>query len=463
MNEMMAYLMAGIWLVDIVLIVVMLFVERKRPETALCWLLAMVFLPIVGSSAYLFFGIGLPRYQTYVFHKQYQNDRATEWDKGCAEDSLMLCMNQHIGEGRVHENTQVEIFVNGADKYSSLTEDIERATSTIHLLYFIIRGDRLGHHLIERLTQKARQGVRVRLLYDHGGSFFTSEEIFRPLREAGGEVARFFPIRLGYYLRVNYRNHRKIVVIDGKIGYLGGMNIGEEYLGETVREQIPWRDSHLRIVGSCVHELQRRFLCDWHFAKQKVTEAKEVLFPTVSCMGTSKVQIISSGPYQQQPAIKWNYLRMIYGARHSLWLQTPYFVPDESFLEAVRVAVMSGVDVRLILSSHSDNRPAQKVSVSYAEELWKIGAKIAFYPGFLHSKMGIADTRVATLGTANLDRRSFTLNFETNAFLYDAESVNVCRRYYLADWERSKKIENWRADLWERAETSIWRLFAPIL
>lgn len=468
MIEVSQWMMMFIWPMNIVFIGVVLFVEKKRPETALCWLLALFFLPIVGFLLYLFFGISLPLYQRWsVTRRQLNAEKRTERELSAREtEDMFVRMNERLGDGILRTDNQVDVFVNGKEKYSALLSDIAEATSTIHLLYFIIRNDRFGRHLLKVLEKKARQGVQVRLLYDHGGSFFTSEDLFRSLNEAGGEVRRFFPIRLGYYLRVNYRNHRKIVVIDGRVGYLGGMNIGEEYMGTDVANQIPWRDSHLRMEGGSVHDLQARFLADWQFAGGVIDDSESILFPSPVSRGQIAVQIVSSGPYRRSSAIKWNYLRMLYGARRSVWLQTPYFVPDESFLEGVRVAIASGVEVRILLSAHSDNRFAQRVSVSYAEELWKLGAEIAFYPGFLHSKMGIVDDWIVTLGTSNLDRRSFTLNFETNAILYDKTTVAQCRTFFLDDWERSRKMRtetDWSRNILLKGEEAVWRLFAPLL
>lgn len=468
MSEFGQWLMLVVWSMNIVFIAVMLFVEKKRPETAFSWLLALVFLPVVGFLLYLFFGLSLPLYQRWSVTRQQKRRRVNVDNEAqsAAAGGSMMRMNERIGDGCLRADNQVEVFVSGRDKYSALLADIEQASSTIHLLYFIIRNDRFGRHLLRVLEAKARQGVRVRLLYDHGGSFFTSDELFRSLAEAGGEVRRFFPIRLGYYLRVNYRNHRKIVVIDGKIGYLGGMNIGEEYMGSDVANQIPWRDSHIRMEGSSVHDLQARFLADWHFAGGTADSDAMVFFPPPGRTGTTAVQIVSSGPQERTSAIKWNYLRMLYGAQKSVWMQTPYFVPDESFVEGVRVAVSSGVEVRILLSARSDNRFVQKVSVAYAEELWRCGAQVAFYPGFLHSKMGIVDDWGVTLGTSNLDRRSFTLNFETNAILYDKKIAEQCRAFFCEDWASSRKMKSeadWTRSPWVRCEEALWRLFAPLM
>lgn len=468
MIEVSQWTMMVVWPMNIVFIGVVLFVEKKRPETALCWLLALFFLPIVGFLLYLFFGLSLPLYQRWsVTRRQASAKQRTERESSLREtEDMFMRMNERLGDGILRADNRVDVFVNGKEKYSALLSDIAEATSTIHLLYFIIRNDRFGRHLLNVLEEKVKQGVQVRLLYDHGGSFFTSDDLFHSLVKAGGEVRRFFPIRFGYYLRVNYRNHRKIVVIDGRVGYLGGMNIGEEYMGTDVANQIPWRDSHLRMEGGSVHDLQARFLADWQFAGGVINDSETVLFPALVGVGRTAVQIVSSGPYQRSSAIKWNYLRMLYGAKESVWLQTPYFVPDESFLEGVRVAIVSGVQVRILLSAHSDNRFAQRVSVSYAEELWKLGVEIAFYPGFLHSKMGIVDARIVTLGTSNLDRRSFTLNFETNAILYDKTTVAQCRTFFLDDWARSRKMRtqaDWSRNILLKGEEAVWRLFAPLL
>ncbi len=449
------WLTAAVWCADLVFVSAILFFERKRSETALCWILVLLFFPLIGFIFYLFFGLR-------VLHRK-------EEDRLCGaephdETNVLAVLNAHTGgEGVTYGNT-VELFSEGEEKYAALMRDIKAAKHSIYLLYFIIRGDRLGLAILDALARKAAEGVAVRLLYDHGGSFFTSKQLFRSLRRQGGEVRRFFPISLGYYLRVNYRNHRKIVVIDEKIGYLGGINIGEEYVGDAIRHQVPWRDMHLRLTGPAVGALLRRFRADWQFAGGTLWQIETRQQDAVQ--GGAAVQIVSSGPFGRAEGIKWNYIRMLCGARRSVMLMTPYFVPDSAFLETLRITAASGVRVRLLLPSRADNYLVHRVSLSYARQLTEDGVEVALYSGFLHAKMVVMDERIVSIGTANLDRRSFSLNFETNAVIYDDAFAKECRTLFEADWETARCItreEAEREPLFRQWEAGVYRLLAPLL
>lgn len=368
------------------------------------------------------------------------------------------------------EDNDVDIFIMAKDKYRQLIRDIEDAEESIHLLYFIIRNDRIGRTIIDILARKAKQGVKVRLLYDYAGCFMTSCDTFKPLIESGAQVESFFPLKLGKYLRINYRNHRKIVIIDHVIGYLGGMNIGDEYMGYNA-SGLPWRDTHIRMTGTCVQFLQIRFMKDWRFAtnyrQDDALQCKHLFIKQpAKTVGNTKMRIVSGGPDTPREEIKWRFLQMVYDAKEKIYIQTPYFVPDESFMEALKVAVFSGVEVVIMVPSKSDNFIAQRVSLSYLGILLEFGVKVYLYPGFLHAKMILADDKVVSIGSTNMDMRSFYLNFEINAFLYGAEITKRCSDIFkqdLAGAEKMKGSDYRRRPYLTKLEESFYRIFSPLL
>lgn len=394
--------------------------------------------------------------------------KSADFCYGIAAEELPGCQGKE--EGCYSEDNDIDIFITGKDKYRQLFRDIENARESIHLLYFIIRNDRIGRTIIDILARKARQGVKVRVLYDYAGCFTTSGNTFKPLRESGAAVESFFPLRFGNYLRLNYRNHRKIVIIDDEIGYLGGMNIGDEYMGYQT-SGVPWRDTHVRMTGACVQFLQARFIKDWRFATHYRREdfGKKGAFigkERGQKAGGTKIRIVSGGPDTPHEEIKWRFLKMVYAAKEKLYIQTPYFVPDESFMEALKVAVFSGVEVAVMVPSKSDNFIAQRVSLSYLGILLRYGVKVYLYPGFLHAKMILADDAVVSLGSTNMDMRSFYLNFEINAFLYGPEITKRCSDIFrrdLAECDMMEGGEYSRRPYLTKLEESFYRLFAPLL
>jgi len=323
------------------------------------------------------------------------------------------------------------------------------------------------------LTKKAKQGVEVRVLYDHVGSLNTPSRMFNKLKKAGGKVTRFFPLSFGTYCSVNYRNHRKIVVIDGQIGYVGGINIGDEYMegakGKYKRLR-PWRDTHLRIVGTSVMFLQERFLMDWYYATkdESINEDDKLkkFFHNDGGAGKVGIQIVSSGPDLSGEQIKMGYIKMINSAKDKVYLQTPYFIPDDSFLEALKIAAMSGIDVRIMIPLIPDKKFVYRATTSYIHDLLECGIKVYLYKGFLHSKMVVVDGEIASIGTANLDIRSFLLDFEINAFIYDTKFTQKCVDIFEADVEKSEilTMEKYKArGVGTKIEEAISRLFSPLL
>ncbi|RCX17591.1 cardiolipin synthase [Anaerobacterium chartisolvens] len=472
--------------VNFLLIIAVVYIEKKKPSAAAVWVLILSFLPAAGIVLYLIFGRNLRlnkkrifknkkeydlQYNAELIRQKYLLDNRKIYltDKSTGEYLDIIEMHLNASRSIYSQDNSIIIFTEAKDKYSSLIKDIEAAQESIHLLYFIINNDNIGRKIVDCLTNKARQGVSVRLLYDHIGSLFTPFSMFNDLIKAGGKVYRFFPLRLGTYLRINFRNHRKIVVIDGRIGYTGGMNIGDEYMSLHKRKT-PWRDTHIRITGSSVHALQERFLSDWYYTSKessiKDSEMLKKFFPEVSSEGEIGVQVVSAGPDSRREQIKLGLIKVINSTRKFLYIQSPYFVPDEPFLEALQIAAMSGVDVRIMLPSVPDKKFVYRVTFSYIQDLIGYGIRVYLYPGFLHSKMLVMDGKIASLGTTNIDIRSFSLDFEINVFVYNTSFSEQCAEIFEKDMEVCRYVtEEWyrSRSFLVKAQEGFFRLFSPLM
>jgi cardiolipin synthase len=318
-----------------------------------------------------------------------------------------------------------------------LIEAISQAKRHIHLEYFIIKDDQIGNQIRELLIRKAQEGLEVRVIYDDVGSWALSRFFLESLKKAGVEVYPFFKVALPLLSRdLNYRNHRKIVVIDGEIGFVGGLNIGDEYLGQSDKFAF-WRDTHLEIRGEAVYGLQTIFLNDWHFVSQEVVEGAKY-FPEIGISHPSVVQIAASGPDSEWKSILQAFYKMIASATDKIWITTPYLVPEESLMMGLKTAALSGVDVKIIIPSQPDHFFVYWSSQSNIQSLLEAGVKIYQYKnGFIHSKIMIVDRQFATVGTANLDIRSMEINFEVNAFLYDVDVIIRLEEDFVKDLEES--------------------------
>jgi cardiolipin synthase len=367
------------------------------------------------------------------------------------------------------KENDVRVYTDGHEKFDNLIKDIGRAQDHIHLQYYILRSDNLGRRVIEALRKKAEEGVVVRLLYDDMGSRKMSKKALQGLEAAGGEVAVFFPKRLPIInLRLNYRNHRKIVVIDGKTSYVGGFNIGDEYLGLSKKFGY-WRDTHLRLEGQSVKTAQTRFILDWNQANSRnPIHYEERYFPTLAEPGECSMQIVSSGPDSEWEQIKNGYIKMINSAKHSVYIQTPYFIPDESLMDAIRIASLSGVDVRIMIPSMPDHPFVYWATYSHVGIVLRAGARVYIYNnGFIHAKTIMVDDEISSVGTANIDVRSFRLNFEVNAFIYHAQTTKQLTDTFLYDMETHSSeltLEAYRQrSLWIRIKEAVSHLLSPIL
>lgn len=471
-----------IFIINIFLVAIVVVFERRNPVATVAWILLLVFVPILGFLMYIFLGQNLQRKKLFYLKEEEEHELLSLL---AGQDVSLQKNTLHFNDPRTREyldlvylqmvsnyslltqDNKVEVFHEGEELFNRILSSLKKAQHYIHMEYFIIRNDSLGQHIMNILAEKARQGVEVKLLYDGMGSIRLSPRFFRKLHEAGGRSAAFFPPFLPYInVRVNYRNHRKILIIDGDEAYVGGFNVGDEYIGVSPRFGY-WRDIHLNIRGSAIDSLEMRFLLDWRFAARDPLSETDFYFPTRKPEGSSALQIVSSGPDMNYPAIKNGYLKLINKAKRNVYIETPYLIPDDSILEALKIAALSGVDVRLMIPYKPDHFYVHWASLSYVGELLEAGVRCYQYQkGFLHSKMVCTDGFASSVGTANLDIRSFELNFEVNAFIYDEEIGRQLEENFLSTLEDCIEItrEAYAArPMRVRFKEGLFRLLSPIL
>ncbi|MGG4448369.1 cardiolipin synthase [Brevibacillus sp. HB1.2] len=468
---------------NLILAAVLIFMERRNIAATWAWLMVLLFLPGIGFIVYLIFGHKLSKKKLYRLkegefsHFRAAVDRQKQLlahgelqvnDPEMERHRDMIFMNV-VSDGAYYtQDNTIQVFKEGHSLFNLMFKQMEEAREHIHLLYYILNDDDLGKQLIQLLTKKAKEGVEVRLLYDAVGSSGVSSRFLRPLVEAGGQVASFFPAKIPFLnFRVNFRNHRKLTIIDGKIGYIGGFNIGDEYLGKDKKLGY-WRDTHLLIEGRAVYMLQARFFLDWNLSAPKRMHESLAYFPEIhESEGTIGVQIVSSGPNSEKEQIKHAFLKMIYKARKKIYLQTPYFVPDEGMLTALKMAAMSGVDVRVMVPGKPDHLLVFWATHSYLGDLLKSGVRCYLYEkGFMHAKTIVVDTQLSSVGTANVDIRSFKLNFETNAFMYDSKMAEELEELFVSDLADCREMtlgEYVNRPLRLRLLESLTRLLSPLL
>ena len=468
---------------NIFLAIVLIFLERRDASSTWAWLMVLFFIPVMGFLLYLLLGRQLRKKHLFRWEGRsrigidnlidYQIEAIEE---GTFEFRLedthafkdMIYMQLRNNHAVLTQDNALTIFNDGEKKFSALIEDLELAKDHIHIQYYIFRLDGLGNRIYDVLIRKAKQGVKVRLLFDDMGSRSLRKKHFKELTDLGGEVEAFFPSIFPLVNpRLNYRNHRKIVVIDGRVGYIGGFNVGDEYLGLD-RKFGYWRDTHLRIEGSALHPLQTRFILDWNQAsRDHDIEYSDRYFPAIPLKGSVGLQIVSSGPDSEWEQIKNGYLKLITMAKKYIYIQTPYFIPDASFMDSLRIACLSGIDVRIMIPNKPDHMFVYWATYSYVGNLIKAGARVYIYEnGFLHTKMIVVDDEASTVGTANIDVRSFKLNFEVNAFIYDRETSHQLKELFEQDMllsnELTPELYAERTRLIKMKE-SFSRLLSPIL
>lgn len=439
---------------SVIFISFIIFLENRHPAQTLAWLVVLGGFPVVGFVFYLLFGRNYRKEKMY--RRKYFLDKQTflkiEGDADRANETRMQEMEedhrrlftlaQKLGNSPISFATSTEVLSNGEETFSHILDHLKQANHHIHMEYYIVRDDRIGEEIKNVLIEKASQGVQVRFLYDSVGSWKLSKKYVADLSNAGVEMVEFGPVRLPFLnSKFNFRNHRKIIVIDGSIGFVGGLNIGDEYLGRDAGFGF-WRDTHLLVSGEAVRSLQLIFLQDWYYMTNQSCLTAEYLSPALSENHDGGVQMIAGGPDNEWSVIKNIFFSMISSADKSVWIASPYFIPDEDIFSAIKVAALSGLDVRLLIPQRPDKRIVFYASRSYFPELLEAGVKIFEYEkGFMHSKIVLVDGQLASIGTSNMDMRSFHLNFEVNAFLYKTSSTEKLVLEYENDLLHAKEIQ----------------------
>lgn len=470
-----------LWL-NILFAILLVFFERRNPTTTWLWLMVLTFLPGIGFLLYLFIGQDMSKKKTFqqkeIDDRDFRN-RLMEQGEKILQDQYpysnpkfqehedIIRMHLLTSEAYFSQDNEIELYFDGREKFDAFLESIRQAKDYIYIEYYIMKSDDIGMKVINALTERAREGVEVKVLYDGMGGRKIRRGAFDELKKAGGQVTVFFPPFVPFFtLRLNYRNHRKLAIMDGREAYVGGFNIGDEYLGRSEKFGY-WRDTHLKIKGSAVEDLQWQFCKDWRFAAPRAQAQCKLGLPPREEEGRAGVQIVSSGPDSKWPSVKDGYFKMVTNARERIYIQSPYFIPDDSMLEALRIAGLSGLDVKVIIPCKPDHPFVYWAGMSYIGELLEAGVKFYTYEnGFLHSKLFLMDDFVTSIGTANLDIRSFKLNFEVNAFIYDEEITRKNVEQFHKDLEHCEEItmEKYRQRTRIiKLKESVSRLLSPIL
>lgn len=466
------YIFLTIYIVTVLGTVIVVISENRNPLKSIAWIVVLLFFPIGGLIFYFFLGQDF-RKQRMISRKSMKkinkhshcHEPKPDISRLSASSAQEVLLLYHINYAKLHHGNAVEIFTEGGAMFQSLLENIEKAKHFVHLEFYIFSDDKLGHELKELLCRKVKEGVEVRLIYDDVGCWGVENRFFEQMQEQGVEVQSFLKVHFPAFAnKLNYRNHRKIVIIDGEIGYIGGMNVADRY-----REGLDWgvwRDTHILIKGPGVNALQCAYSVDWYFMERKLLwDAK--YFPKVEVAGDVSLQIATSGPIGEWKEIMLGIFKAIANAKKYVYIQTPYFLPTEALLQVLQCAALSNVDVRLMLPSRSDSKMVQMGGHSFVLAMLKAGVKVYFYlPGFLHSKMVVIDDELFTVGSANMDFRSFEHNFEANAFIYHARLTAEMKNTFLRDQKQSIRvnIREWRSrPLRQKAMESFARLFSPML
>ena len=471
MQQILTYFFLVVYSVTILGIILVIITENRNPLKTLPWIVVLVLAPVVGLVFYFFFGQNLSK-QRIISRRtrkritmQLEEPEHTEGPGIPPRYRPLASLLLNTLHSVPLYGSRIAVYTDGKSKMEALMEEIARARHHIHIQYYILNDDQTGCRLRDALVAKAREGVRVRILYDDVGSRGAKNSFFKGMRDAGIEVYAFLHVKFPLFTsKVNYRNHRKIVVIDGRVGFFGGMNIADRYVkgpGWGV-----WRDSHFKVEGKGVYGLQSAFLVDWSTVERVHLDTSK-FFPEADNYTSSTMQFATSGPLGPWRTLLQGIMTAIAGARRSICIQTPYFLPTEGLNSLLQTAALGGIDVQLMLPERSDSRIIDKAVHSFIDDMLRAGVKVYFYTkGFLHAKMLIVDDLLTVVGSANMDFRSFEHNFEINAFVYGQDFNTAMRRVFDEDLRSCRRLipSEWlRRPLPQRLSESFMRLFSPLL
>ena len=461
-----------LYTVTIFQLILVVIAENRNPLKTIPWVIVLLLAPGIGLIFYFFFGQD-NRKQRFISRRTYKRIMKRPKEQTLPQDTCnvpdpykpLSTLLTNSNQSFLLYGTQITVYTNGKDKFKDLLAELRKAVHHIHIQYYIFCDDGIGTQVKEVLMEKAKAGIEVRVLYDDVGCWKVKDRFFDEMKDAGIEVQAFLPVVFPVFTsKVNYRNHRKIVVIDGKVGFMGGMNIADRYANGT--SWGTWRDSHFKFVGKGVHGLQAAFLIDWYAASKKFLN-DNCYYPEAKIYSDNILQIATSGPTGQWRTLLQATIFAIANAKRYIYIQTPYFLPTEGLNQALQIAALGGVDVRLMLPKHSDVRSVNMASHSFIDEMVKAGVKVYFYkPGFLHSKLVVSDDMLTSIGSANMDFRSFEHNFEINAFVYQQDFARQMKHIFMHDIQSCERLN---PSLWlkrpykQRLSESFMRLFSPLL
>ncbi|MFD2728176.1 cardiolipin synthase [Enterococcus camelliae] len=458
----------------------------RRPRSiasVFAWMMTLVFFPVFGFILYIFCGRGIDGEAMYRFKDTHrkrireinqlikENNRHYHQTVKTVESQLLNNYFNNVEESPLTKGNKVDFFIDGKEKFEALFKDIRAAKETVHVEYYAFFDDHIGNQFLNLLIEKAEEGVEVRLVFDPWGGK-TTIKFFAPLVQAGGKVLPFITSRnIIRKTRLNYHLHRKIVVVDGKIGWTGGFNVGDQYLGGSKKFGY-WRDTHARIVGTASFSLQEIFIKDWNASVKRDSQmmeydARYFTIPTKEESGDVTMQIVADGPDTEEQILKGGFIKMLLGAEKRVWIQTPYLIPDDSMIAALVIAVRSGIDVRIMIPCMPDHPFIYRATQHYANYLQKRGVKIYIYNnGFIHAKTLIMDETISSFGTTNQDIRSYALNFEVSAFAYNQEVNCALATIFENDMKHSVELTREmirNQSRWLRFKQNFSRLLSPIL
>lgn len=455
--------------------------ENRNPMKTMGFVMVMYFIPLIGVAVYLLFGQNYRKQKLFSRKSVSDNEWVRAWEMDVlgennrADDLANYFLEEKRKVVNIVSNSdqslltfrnRVQVLKNGESTIVEILKAIESATHHVHLEYYIVEDDEIGHAISRALIQKAREGVQVRFVYDDVGSSSLKRKFLQPMREAGIEMLPFMPVLFPLLTsRANFRDHRKIIIVDGRIGFLGGINLSARYV--NTHNDRYWRDTHMRIEGDAVKSLQKNFLLTWKFVAGQNPEISSSFFPRVELDDICMMQVVASGPDSDRATIMNAFFTAINSARKEITITTPYFIPNDEILLAIQTAAMAGIQVRLVLPAKSDSRLVQAAVMSYVKDLLEAGVRVFLYEkGFIHAKTMTIDDRLCTIGTANMDYRSFDINFEINAMIYDADVTAQLKADFEEDVLNAKEVH---LDRWEkrrlrrRLAESLARLVAPLL
>lgn len=473
--EYLHWLWYGIYVLIVLIVMLKVLMDNRQPAKTMAWLLVLWALPLVGIVLYFFFGQNtrkerlisqrsldqLTKRSMLEFVEQ-RNLRLPD-----AHRPLMqLFKNQSMA--LPFKDNLVDIYTSGYQFFPALLQAISRARHHIHIDIYIFDDDALGRLIADTLIDKSRQGVEIRIIYDDVACWKVKNAFFERMRNAGIDIHPFMPVKFpAFTSKANYRNHRKLIIIDGREAFIGGMNFATRYVKGTGRQ--PWRDTMLHVTGGAVYGIQRAFLIDWYFVDRTLLSDR-LYYPPVNpaINNNCLAQVVTSGPITEWPDIMQGYVRILLEARRYVYMETPYFLPTEPVLFAMRTAALAGVDVRLMIPRHSDSHIVEWASFSYLLEIIEAGVKVYLYEsGFNHSKFLVSDDSISTCGSTNIDFRSFEHNFESSIFFYDEGMALRMKKVFLNDQTQCRTFnevfQGYHYTFLRRLWTSLVRLLSPLL